>query len=143
MKRIALLVLSSLTVLACVTTPASPPQDANDVVALWASSLEGKNLDALMSTYWPDAVLVNLTPDENGEQQTMTGSDEIREMQKGVTENPDIQAVVRLDSARREMVGDKAVYTIEVDAAGLAITDTLKLEQRGGEWRIVYQTLEF
>lgn len=143
MKLSVLTVLLMSVVLSFVSAQDTPPREADDVVERWATSLTGKDLDVLMTTYWPDAVVVNLTPGEDGTRQTTTGIDEIREMQRGSTENPDIQLTIQLDKGRRVMKGDNAVYTIEVEAGTFVITNTLTLEESDNEWRVVHQTLEF
>lgn len=142
MKRFVLLVISLSVIIACATTSDAPAQDADDVVESWVASLTGKDLDALMSTYWSDAVVENLSSGGDGERQTMNGVEEIREMQRGTTDNPDIQLTILPDEVRREMKGESAVYTIEVEAGEYRSINTLTLVKRGDEWRIVHQAIE-
>ncbi len=139
MKRMMVLFLSALVFLSCVSALYSLSSD--DTVERWAASLERKDLDALMTTYWPDASLV--IPGDEDLEKAWNGSDEIRELQSGSTGNPDVEMVVKLDSSQRNMNGNSAIYIIDVESGGAIIVNTLELEKRGNEWRIVYQTLAF
>ena len=138
MKRFFYFFLSALVFLSCASTLYSLSPDVT--VERWAESLEGKDLDTLMTAYWPDAMLV--IPGKDGMEQVWNGSAEIRELQSGSTENPDMEMVVMLDSSQRIMDGDSAIYILDVQSGGAVIINTLELEKRDNEWRIINQTLE-
>jgi len=133
------LFLSALVFLSCASVPYSLSPD--DTVERWAASLEGKDIDTLMTTYWPDAALV--IPGDDGSEESWNGSDEIRELQNGSAGNPDVEMVVKLNSSQRKMNENSAIYTIDVESGGMVIVNTLELEKRDNEWRIMYQTLTF
>lgn|GEM_PF-5970738 len=139
MKQMMVLFLSALVFLSCASVPYSLSPD--DTVERWAASLEGKDIDTLMTTYWPDAALV--IPGDDGSEESWNGSDEIRELQNGSAGNPDVEMVVKLNSSQRKMNENSAIYTIDVESGGMVIVNTLELEKRDNEWRIMYQTLTF
>lgn len=141
MKKIIYFILPALLFAACVSGPSSSSADPDDIIERWAAALEGKDLDTLMTTYWPDAIVV--LPGEDGSEDVWNGSDEIRELQSGSTGNPDLKLGIRLDTSRRVMEGNTVIYAIDVEAGEAVIVNTLKLEKRDNEWRIVYQALEF
>ena len=138
MKKIVILIIVSVIILSCVSEPASKGKSVDKVVENWAAGLKDKNIDQLMETYWPDAVFTFIPP--NGDSMVLNGSDEIRSGQEGGFVNrPEINILV--DTAEHSKTGSTITYTINVESSDVVLINTLELEQRDNEWRIINQTV--
>jgi ketosteroid isomerase-like protein len=109
------------------------------VVSKWATALEHKNLDELMSTYSDDAEAILIGVD--GSETVMSGYDEIEAMQRGRTENPDVQLDVAMSDADTVVDGDEATCSVIVVAGEAEVTNVLEMTRREGEWYIQRQTI--
>lgn len=138
MKRIVLLLAVFLVFFSCATKIGST--DPQEVINTWAKGLEEKNLSMIMSTYWPEAEAVYIDPE--GNEQVNSGSDAIREMQKGTTENEDFSLDVWHHEAVLKVRGDKADCTVKVQAGEFTMTNILELEKRDGRWGIIRQVIK-
>ena len=139
MKKIAILIIISVIILSCVSGPSSVGESVDKVVENWASGLKDKNIDKLMDTYWPEAVFTFIPP--NGDSMVLNGSDEIRSGQEGgFVDRPEINIVV--DSSEHSKTGSTITYTVNVEFPNAVLINTLELEQRDTEWRIITQTVK-
>mgnify|MGYP006290329783 CR=1 FL=1 len=109
------------------------------VVNRWATALEGKDLDKLMSTYADDAEVVLIGVD--GAETVMSGFDEIEALQRGTTDNPDIQLEIGLSETDIVADGDEATCSVMVVSGEAELENVLELARREGEWQIQRQTI--
>ncbi len=140
MKKAVLSTLVSLFIVSCVSGPSSYVESTDKVVNNWARGLEEKDIDTLMDTYWPEAVFTFIPPE--GEKNITSGSDGIRDLQINNMKNP-AKVTVRVDTAKLEKTGSTVTYTILVELPDLAVTNSLELENRNNEWRIINQVVKF
>ena len=139
MKKLLLIVIPFLF-FSCASTPSSVFKATDKVVGDWATGLQDKKIEILMTTYWPDAVFT-FFPLE-GDKMILTGSEQIRSGQSGSMESPETP-VINLDSALRRMENGVITYTVPVEFPDFTLTNILELEERHGEWKIINQTVEF
>jgi len=139
MKRAGAILIVFMILGSCVSGTVGYT-DPQEVVDTWARGLREKNLKLLMSTYWQDAETA--IQGEGGSWQVFSGSSEIEKMQRGTTDNPDIQLNIWTHTAELKVRGDKATCDIKVEAGELVITNILELEKRDGRWAITRQVLK-
>ncbi len=140
MKNLIVLFLIGFVLFSCVSGSISNEPSIDGVVENFAYGLENKDIDTLMNAYWPEAVFTFIPPE--GEKMILTGSDAIKDAQKGNMESP-AEVVVRLDTAKSEKYGMNVTYTIFVESDDLVLTNILEFEKRNNEWRIIKQVVKF
>lgn len=137
MKHIAFLTMVLFILFACATpVGGDSPQS---VIDTWAKGLEEKNLKLIMSAYWPEAEAVYIDP--AGNETVNSGADEIRDMQRGSTENTEYDLDVWRHVAELNVRGDEATCHIKVIAGEFTMTNILELEERDGRWGIIRQVI--
>ena len=139
MKRLLIIAIVAVMLISCATGTGDYP-DPQQVVDTWATGLREKNLDRLMSAYWPEAEVV--IKGEDGSEQVFSGLKEIKDLQRGTTDNPDIILDIWTQTAELKVKGDTAVCSIEVHTGDFIIINVLDLEKRDNRWGIIRQVLK-
>ena len=109
------------------------------VASSWAQGLEQKDLEQLMETYFDDAEVVIVGPD--GSETVFSGRREIEALQRGTTDNPDIQLEIGLSETDIVADGDEATCSVMVVSGEAELENVLELARREGEWQIQRQTI--
>ena len=89
MKKFVSLILVVLAALGCITAPSPGEMEVEELMERFRTGLGEEKLELLMSTYWPEAEMVNKLPD--GTMQQFSGIEQIRSVQQGAFEDPNRQ----------------------------------------------------
>jgi len=139
MTRFARALFAAVLLLAPTPALAGPVEDAHNALDGWAAAYSTNDIDGLVKSYWPDAILFgHAGPD------VVKGAEAIRKYYAAI-----------LAGGMQARIG--ARYTIAVDAAAVVVTGyyeflvlkdgkpvstparfTMLFTKRGGEWRIAH-----
>jgi len=142
MKRVLGIVFMLSILCACISSPSGSGAGPDDVLGNWARGLEGRDLDLLMSAYWPDAEMVIKNPD--GPENVFNGIDEIRQQQQTtVIDNPESKISVWLELDEEKINSVTVIRTLTVQVEDFRVINIMTMEKRGRDWKIIQQTIEF
>jgi uncharacterized protein (TIGR02246 family) len=139
MTRTSFLVLALLAMLLPATSLAGPAEDANAAVDRWSAAYTSNDPEAVVKTYWPDAVLLGTVSPVMSE-----GTDAIRTYFSPLK-----------GSGNKNAIGERRTFTLDDNAvvvAGFYLFTrmvegklvpapsrfTMLVTKRGGEWAIAH-----
>ncbi len=139
--RFLLMVAIVLTLMGPVAAIAGPSEDANAAVDRWSAAYTSNNVDSVVGSYWPDAILLGTTSPI-----ISSGSDAIRSyftaLKLAGSGNTNT-----IQDRHTILVGDNAVvvtgfYEFVRNATGTPVPApsrfTMLVTKRGDEWRIAH-----
>lgn len=135
MKKPLIILATVLLICSCATTGGGG-SPIDQTLNNFGRGLENRDIDLLMTAYWPEAVFEFIEPD--GSPYFTEGQDAIREGQLAWFDNP-MKLSVHTDKVIIKEDGNLLVCHVPVEFPDGILMNILELEERQGEWKIIYQ----
>ena len=133
-----------LLLFACASAPEQITQEdrtaIDAVVNKWVKSLQTKDMEGLVDTYWPD--FVRTSKDANGSvTETVQGIEEFKVKQQEMFDQGDFFKLIVYSNPQRDFKSElgEPIYKIfgKVGEGEWGWQDIFQLTKRNGEWRII------